>query len=289
MTVALVTGSNSGIGRATAVYLAQQGWDVFASMRSLDRAAKLSDLAAEAGVAVHMVPLDVTDTDSVREGVRQVLEVAGRIDVLVNNAGVGGNAVTEECSVELYHEVMDVNTYGAVRCIQAVLPSMRERRSGCIVNVSSVTGRVAHIAQAPYVASKWALEAVSESLAQEVAPFGIRVAIVEPGVTRSAIFAKNRDAPNDTGAYDAHYRRMFRFYEAGIPQAGAAEEVAATIYEAVTTDQPRLRYSCSWGGPELIGGRGEMTDEDWVALGAAADDAEYYDRFERHFGLDIRP
>ena len=184
--VSVVTGANSGIGRATAVHLASCGHQVWGTLRSLDKAAKLQAMAEKAGVDVKLAVLDVADDDSVRRGMADILERAGRIDNLVNNAGVAGNAVTEECPVSLYAAVMNVNLYGAVRCIQAVLPQMRARRSGCIVNVSSVVGRVAALAQQPYVASKWALEGMSEGLAREVAPHGIRVAIVEPGVTKSA-------------------------------------------------------------------------------------------------------
>jgi NAD(P)-dependent dehydrogenase (short-subunit alcohol dehydrogenase family) len=132
------------------------------------------------------------------------------------------------------------------------------------------------------------MEAMSEGLAQEVAPFGIRVAIIEPGITKSAIFAKNVDAPNKTGAYDAHYRRLFQFYAAGIPAATPPEEVATLVHQAVTTDKPKLRYACSWGGNELVAGRAAMTDEEWVALGALEDD-DYYARFAEAFGVDIRP
>ena len=146
----------------------------------------------------------------------EILDEAGRVDTLVNNAGIGGNGVAEEASPSLYLDVMNVNLCGAVRCLQAVLPAMRERRSGSIVNVTSIAGRVAAIAQSPYVASKFALEGLSEGLAQELAPFGIRVVIIEPGVTKSAIFAKSIDTPNATGAYDAPYRRMFQFYAAGL-------------------------------------------------------------------------
>ena len=173
-----------------------------------------------------------------------------RVDHLVNNAGVGSNAVAEECPPELYLSVMNVNLCGAVRCIQAVLPQIRERGSGTIVNITSVAGRIAALAQSPYVASKWAFEGLSEGLAQELAPFGIRVAIIEPGVTKSAIFAKNVDAPNSTGVYDAHYRRMFQFYMTGMANATDPFEVASVIHEAITTDEHRLRYPVSWGGAE---------------------------------------
>ena len=172
-------------------------------------------MAADAGVQIEWVELDIADSDSVKNGFARIFEQTETVDVLVNNAGVGGNAVVEESPPELFLDVMNINLCGAVRCIQEVAPGMRERKTGCIVNVSSVVGRFAALAQAPYVASKWALEAISEELAQELAPFGIRVAIIEPGITKSAIFAKNVDAPNSSGAYDTHYRRMFQFYAAG--------------------------------------------------------------------------
>jgi NAD(P)-dependent dehydrogenase (short-subunit alcohol dehydrogenase family) len=289
MTVALITGANSGIGRASAVRLAARGWTVYGSMRSLDRSAKLEAMAAEAGVTVHPVVADVTDGDSVERLVAEVTEAAGGVDVLVNNAGIAANGVTEECTIEQYAAVMDVNLYGPIRCTQAVLPQMRERGSGCIVNISSVAGVIAAIAQSPYVASKWALEGWSEGLAQEVAPFGIRVAVIEPGIVRTAILAKNTDAPNTTGAYDAHYRRLFAFYEAGLRAPGRPEDVADVIYAAATGDPPRFRHTCGWGGAELTGRRPEVEDEDWIGLGAIEDDAAYAARFAELFAIDIGP
>ena len=210
MTISVVTGANSGIGRATAIHLAQQGHDVYGTVRSVDKAGKLLAMAADAGVEINLVELDVADDESVRAGFARILdETGGRVDVLVNNAGIGGNAVAEECPPSSYLDIMNVNLCGAVRCLQQVLPGMRARHSGAIVNITSIAGRIAALAQSPYVTSKWALEGLSEGLAQELAPFGIRVVIIEPGVTKSAIFAKNIDAPNQTGAYDAQYRRMF--------------------------------------------------------------------------------
>ena len=287
--VTVVTGANSGIGRATAIHLAQQGHQVWGTLRSLDKATKLHAMAEQAGVELQLVVVDIGDDDSVRHGFRDILKRAGRIDNLVNNAGVGGNAVTEECPVSLYADVMNVNLYGAVRCIQAVLPQMRERRSGTIVNISSVVGRVAAIGQQPYLTSKWALEGMSEGLAQEVAPHGIRVAIVEPGVTKSAIFAKNVDSPNQTGAYEAPYRRMLQFYARGIAEASDPFEVAAVVHEAITSRDPQFRYAVSWGAAGMIEGRRRMSDADWVAMGALEADADYYDAFERHFGVRIHP
>lgn len=289
MTVAMITGANSGIGRGAAVDLAGRGWTVYGSMRSLDKGAKLTDMADAAGVEVHPVVCDVTDTDSVNRAVAEVTEASGGIDVMVNNAGIGGNGVLEETALDLYQEVMDVNVYGIIRCTQAVLPQMRERGSGCIINVSSVAGVIAAIAQSPYVVSKWAVEGLTEGLAQEVAGHGIRVAMIEPGIVRTAIMAKNTEAPNESGAYDAAYRRLFAFYEKGLATPGLPSEVSDVIYEAATTDEPKLRYTCGWGGPELIANRPKVSDEDWVALGAIEDDAEYFARFTKLFDLDVTP
>jgi NAD(P)-dependent dehydrogenase (short-subunit alcohol dehydrogenase family) len=286
--VAVVTGSNSGIGRSAAVDLAAKGWTVYGTMRSLDKGAKLTAMAEAAGVTVRPVICDVTDTDSVNAAMAHILRDAGRIDVLVNNAGVGGNATVEECSIDRFAEVMDVNLHGLVRCIQAVLPHMRERGSGTIVNVTSVIGRFAAAAQAPYVASKWAAEGMSQELAQEVAPFGIRVVIVEPGVIKTAIMAKNLDAPNASGAYDKHYERLLDFYAAGLADPGHPSVVAETIYESVTTDEPKLRWTCGWCAHELTSALGSVADEDWIALGTIDDNAEYRNRFSELYGLDIR-
>jgi len=285
MTVAFITGANSGIGRSASVDLAARGWTVYGSMRSLDKGERLAAMAADAGVEVHPVVCDVTDTESVNRAVADVTAASGGIDVLVNNAGIGANGVLEESPVERYAEAMDVNLYGVVRCVQAVLPQMRERGAGCIINVSSVAGVVAAIAQSPYVASKWAVEGLSEGLAQEVAPFGIRVAIIEPGIIKTAILAKNVDAPNDSGAYDRAYQRMFQFYTAGLADPGDPSEVADVIYEAATTDRPRLRWTCGWGGPELAGNRRDVSDEEWVALATIKDDAEYLRRFGELFSI----
>ena len=287
--IAVVTGANSGIGRATAIHLASTGSRVFGTVRSVGKADKLRAMAADAGVGIELVELDIADDASVAEGFAQILDTAGRVDHLVNNAGVGGNAVAEECPTSLYLDVMNVNLCGAVRCIQAVLPQMRERGSGAIVNITSVTGRIAALAQSPYVTSKWAFEGLSEGLAQELAPFGIRVAIIEPGVTKSAIFAKNIDTPNSTGAYDAHYRRMFQFYAAGMANSTDPFEVARVIHDAITTDTPRLRYPVSWCGPEMAALHDRIADDDWIGLGAIADDDAYYERFTEIFGVDIAP
>ncbi len=284
----MVTGANSGIGRATALHLAGSGYTVFGTVRSVAKAEKLNAAAAAAGVTVRLVELDIASDDSVRAGFASIFEEAGRIDHLVNNAGVGGNGVVEETTAERMLEVINVDLCGGLRCIQQVLPGMRQRGAGTIVNISSVAGRVAAVAQAPYVAAKWAFEGLSEQLAHEVAPFGVRVAIIEPGVTKSSIFGKNVDTPNDTGAYAGHYARMMQMYAAGYVHATDAHEVAEVVLRAIETESPRLRYPVSWGGRELTEGRARISDEEWVALGLAESLPDYIAGFEGAFGLDIR-
>ena len=287
MTVTLITGANSGIGRATALKLAAEGHQVFAGMRDLAKGTKLLELAGDLDVTA--VQIDVSDDASVQQCADSVLARAGHVDVLVNNAGVGFNAVTEDIDIEAAKAVMDVNVWGAVRCVKAFVPKMRERGTGHVVNITSIAGLISAIAQTVYVGSKFALEGMSESLAQELAPFGIGVSIIEPGVTRTAILPKNEGHPTPT-AYGDAYQRMFEFYASGIGANVQADVVADTIYEAITTANPKLRWTCAWGGDEIATGRKQMSDEEWVALGASAlEPAEYHDRFEAAFGLDIRP
>jgi NAD(P)-dependent dehydrogenase (short-subunit alcohol dehydrogenase family) len=243
-------------------------------------------LLATGFVLLGGVTLDVSDDVSVRDGVAEVMAKAGRIDVLVNNAGVGYNATVEDLDIERAKALFETNYWGVIRCAQAVLPQMRARRSGHIVNVSSVAGRISLIGQVAYTSSKWATECLSEHLAQEAAHFGIRVSIIEPGVTRTAMLPKNEDVPNET-AYDWAYRREFAFYRSGVTANVQAEVVAETIWVAITALTPKLRYSCAWAGDELAHGHAPMSDEDWVALCSTSTDEAYFAGFRAAFGLDI--
>jgi NAD(P)-dependent dehydrogenase (short-subunit alcohol dehydrogenase family) len=253
----------------------------------MSRADKLLEGAEALGVGIELVELDVASDHSVRDGFVEIYERAGHIDHLVNNAGVGGNGVVEETTPARFTEVFNIDLCGVVRCAQAVLPRMRAHGSGTIVNVSSIVGRFGAIAQAPYVAAKWALEGVSEQLALELAPFGIRVAIVEPGITKSRIFGKNIDLPDTTGAYAPAYERMLQFYAAGRIHATDAIEVAKVVQHAIESDDPTLRYPVSWCSQEIIAGRERQSDADWLALGRAETLDEYMAAFSDAFGVDI--
>src|SRR5437016_740116 len=173
MSTILVTGASTGIGLATALHFGRLGDDVYAGVRNVSTATELTDTIAKEKLPVHPVVIDVDDQASIDRGVARVLEKSGRIDVLVNNAGIGGGGPIADVPVDWAKTLFETNYFGAVRMTQAVLPGMRERRSGAIVNVSSIGGRLAIGGHGHYCAAKHALEAMSEALAQEVYPFGI--------------------------------------------------------------------------------------------------------------------
>ncbi len=266
----VITGANSGIGRAAALHLARAGHDVVAGSRSRERATKLLDAVEAEQLPVELVELDVSDDASVADRFDRI-QAAGPVDVLVNNAGVGSNATVEDADLAHWHDVYEVNVFGPVRCTRAVLGAMRERGRGHVCMISSVVGRFASVGQPVYTSSKWAMEGYSETLALEVAPFGIDVTIVEPGVTRTAILAKNADWPDS--AYERSYRRMFAMYASLIPDAPGAELTARVIEDAITTPEPRLRWRSGDDADKLLDSRAAMSDEEFLALGTMDDNA----------------
>jgi NAD(P)-dependent dehydrogenase (short-subunit alcohol dehydrogenase family) len=243
--------------------------------------------AKEAGAELEVVALDVDDDTSVRDGIEAILEREGRIDILVNNAGIDDGDCLEETPLEIFRAVMETNFLGAIRCIQAVLPGMRVRRSGCIVNVSSLTGRVPSSGASAYCASKAALESASECLAAEVAAFDVRVALIEPGLVLTPIFGKRR-LPSADSPYADLYRRSLALFPKLIERGSTAEDTAETIAQAIRTKKPRLRYLVGRDAKIIVDHRARMTDEEFVAMGRCASDEAFFASFERHFGIDVR-
>ena len=284
MKVCVVTGANSGIGLATARRFAKEGWRVVAAMRNPARAGALREAAA-AGAPIRVQTLDVADGESIAAAMAGIDAAEGRIDALVNNAGLSNACPAETYPEDEHRALFETNYWGPVRLAQAVLPAMRARGGGAIVNVSSILGRVAAINQAAYCASKFALEAFSESLALEVSPFGVRVAIVEPGVTATAIFGNTPIHYDRESPYRQAMRKGGRFYTSTIGRATPPEEIAAIIHEAVTTRTPRLRWLHGLGA-ELAARRPGVSDEDYIAL-SALDDKAYNRRFAEFFGIDL--
>jgi NAD(P)-dependent dehydrogenase (short-subunit alcohol dehydrogenase family) len=284
MGVALVTGTSTGIGLATAIALARAGHTVAATMRNLDGGAEIRKIAAQEKLPIHLTALNVDDDASVKEAFAKVVERHGPIDILVNNAGIPGGGAVEETTLDAFRQVMETNFFGALRCLKAVIPSMRERRRGTIVNVTSVAGRVAGPAHGSYAASKWALEAVSESLAQEMRPFNVRVAIVEPGVIATAIFTK---APAPTAESLYPFRRRLRAtFAASLTTPTPPSVVGDLIRDIVASDSMQLRYPVGPDAELWLKARAGKTDEQAVMQGNETD-AEFAARVKRELRLDV--
>ncbi|UVO34502.1 SDR family oxidoreductase [Bradyrhizobium arachidis] len=286
MSIAVITGTSSGIGLASAITLARAGHTVFAGMRNLDKSAELREVAGKENLPITVVKLDVDSDQSVKDAFARIMSESGHIDVLVNNAGIGGRGYIEDAPIALFRQVMETNLYGGIRCIQAVVPSMRERRSGCIINITSVAGQFGMPPQGPYAASKWAFEGLSECLAQELSPFNVRVAIVEPGVIATPMTTTPRPAPPPS-PYAMHGRRIAAYFMASLSKPTSPFAVADAIKDIVDGKSTKLRNPAGADGAALINWRKSKTDEEWVALGAATDD-EWIADAKKHFGMDIK-
>lgn len=285
MAVALVTGTSTGIGFATAVAFARAGYEVYATMRHPDRALELASTTAKDKLPIKILPMDVDDDASVAKAIAQIVAGGGSIDVLVNNAGIALMGPVEELPIADFRRVMETNYFGALRCIQAVLPGMRARRSGYIINVTSVAGRLSVAPHAPYASSKWALEAASEALAQEVKRFGIHVSIIEPGTIETPIFGKRREVPANT-RYPQE-RRLNALFNASLKQPISPFLVAEKIVEVVESKSWKLRHPVGPDAEPLIAYRASMTDEQWVDLHALESDQEWAAVIKRDIGLDV--
>lgn len=286
MDIAIVTGSSSGIGHATALRLARGGRRVVAGMRDV---AKGEDLrrAAE-GLALEIAALDVADPDAAKRVAADALARWGRIDLLVNNAGVGGAAPFEMIDDATHKRIFEVNYFGAIRMAQAVLPAMRDQGNGRIINVSSITGLVPMTNIGHYSASKWALEGAMEVLAQEVRGFGVRVCNVEPGYVATKLIENARENvlfdPNSP--YRDVVRRNIRYNKATFRIALSSDEVADTIAKLADDPDPPFRTVMGRDAEGMLRGRRRISDEEWIGLGAMSD-AEYEARFKDLFGLDL--
>ena len=285
MSKVLITGTSSGIGLETAIVLGRAGHTVYATMRNPERGAALRKVVEMEQLPISISQMDVDSDESVDAATSAIRARAGSIDVLVNNAGIERTGSIEGLAFDDFKAVMETNYFGPIRAIRAWLPDMRKRQSGCIINVTSVAGRIACSPLAPYSASKFALEALSEVLAQEVKPFGVRVAVVQPGIIDTAMARRIEDAPTDA-AYP-QVRRFGHMFEASLEQPTPPALVAETIREIIDSGTQKLRHPVGPDAEGFLGWRASMTDEDWVEWGALPDEA-WYERVGKDFGLDAR-
>ena len=254
---ALVTGASSGIGAATAQRLDELGFTVYGAARRTDRVSEL------AGDAVRPLTMDITDDDSLVAGVRQIMEETGRVDVLVNNAGYGSYGALEDVPLAEARRQFEVNVFGAVRLIQLVLPHMRAQRSGTIVNVSSMGGRIYTPLGGWYHGTKHALEGISDCLRLETKPFGIDVVVVEPGSIATEwgeIAGDSLQATSGDGPYAGQAQSMAATLSQASPRASSPQVVADAVARAVRASRPKTRYVVGYGARPLLLARRLLPD-----------------------------
>lgn len=247
--IALITGGTDGLGRATAVLLAERGYRVFAGGRNAERIATLQQFANERKLPLTATELDVCDDASVDRVVAEIEKSAGTVDVLVNNAGIAIAAVMEEITLADLRRQFETNYFGLVRVSQRVLPGMRRKLGGRIINMSSIAGKLASPLMGPYSSSKHAVEAVSDAMRLEVYPFGIQVVLIEPGYIPTSM---NRNAGElssayATGAEQSPYKSVYQGFLNSWSKTTKAsrytpEDCARVILRAIEDDPPRARY-----------------------------------------------
>lgn len=281
MTSVLITGTSKGIGYDAALQLARAGYDVIATMRNPDG----SDLgaSAEAGsLPVTIRQLDVDDDLSVAE----VFSEFGDIDILVNNAGILSCEAIEDESLQKFRAVMETNFFGAVKCCKAVVPAMRKRGSGCIINITSIAGLAAFAPDAAYSASKFALEAFTEILAQEVNAFGVRVALVEPGIVTTPMTTTALPAYRSDTIYPQG-RRIHAFFKNAAKEEAPPNLVSNKIQYIIESGTKRLRHPVGPDSLIFLGWRAASTDEHLIDVFGSADDSDFIEKIDRDLGVDL--
>jgi NAD(P)-dependent dehydrogenase (short-subunit alcohol dehydrogenase family) len=252
-------------------------------MRNPALAPQLAEQVAQEALPVSILTMDVDSDQSVAECFAAIDREVESIDVLVNNAGIERHGSVEELPMEDFRAIMETNYFGALRCIRRVVPGMRERKSGCIINVSSVAGKIALPPLAAYAASKFALEALSEALAGELKPFGVRVAILEPGIIETPMAHAIASAPVSRYRQGRQIAALFR---ASLKQAAQPSIIAKAIREIIESGTWKLRHPCGRDAEPFLGWRAGMTDEEWIDFNAL-DTAGFRQRVKNDFGLEL--
>lgn len=270
MAVILITGCRrpTGFGQLSAITCAKAGHTVYAGMRDAGQGEALVDEAKRLELDIRVIGHDVTSAESNRNVVSGILEEQGRIDVLVNNAGIGAFGSVETMREETLREVMETNFFGGVDLARAVLPAMRQQGKGKLIFVTSVAGRIGVPGEGAYAASKFAVEGLAEVLAYEVKRFGIDVSIVEPVFFNTGMSAENTDAEAQyvhSDEYDAFNAHIVASTKDGEDSGEDPQLVADMILEVVTTTQPKLRWQPGEAAPAIIKDWNQSSDEEWQA------------------------
>ncbi|AJZ76451.1 SDR family oxidoreductase [Candidatus Nitrosotenuis cloacae] len=242
--IALVTGSSSGIGFETSLALAREGYHTYASMRDTKKGAKIQEIAKKENLPITIIPLDVDKPESIKAAINQIMAESKRIDVLVNNAGYGVFGCLEDLTVDELKAQFDTNFFSVVRLIQEIAPIMRNQKTGAIVNISSVAGKIGFPGSPAYISSKFALEGLSECLRYELSPFGVNTIIIEPGVIKTNFFDSMKMPKN--AKPDSPYKEITNKVVAGVKMMAEMgtppKEVADVIIKALKEKNPLPRY-----------------------------------------------
>lgn len=265
--VALVTGSSSGIGYETALLLARNGFDTFATMRNMNKSKEISEVSERENLPLRLLQLDVNDDKSVTDAVNNILEEKNSIEVVVNNAGYGLMGSVEDSSLDEIKAQFETNFFGAIRVMQKVIPIMREQRSGTIVNVSSIAGRIGFPMGSAYVSSKFALEGLSESISYELKQFGIKIILIEPGVIKTNFaLVTPKKAVDKNSSYSQLMNKLEENLFSTIANGTSPKEVATVILHSITESNPEHRYLVGNDAVELINARKSNTDEEFEKI-----------------------
>ena len=242
--VALVTGSSSGIGFETSLALARNGFYTFATMRNISKGEKIKELAKKENLPIEIIELDVDKENSVKNTINTIIEKKHRVDVLVNNAGWGLWGSVEDVSIDEFKAQFETNFFSIIRMIQEVAPIMREQKSGHIINISSIAGRIGFPISPAYISSKFALEGLSESLRFELMPFGVNVIIIEPGMIKTNFFEpmKLGEKAEKTDVYKNITEKVLSGVKMMAQMATDPKEVSNTIIQAIKEEKPLPRY-----------------------------------------------
>ena len=284
MKTVLITGTSKGIGLETALAFGRTGYKVFATMRNPENASVFKQKIKAESLDITISTMDVDSDTSVKQCMNALLDKQGLIDVLVNNAGIERHGAIEEMPIEDFEAIMNTNYLGVLRCTKALLPQMRKNKKGCIINIASVAGHIANSPLGGYAASKHALEAISEALAQEVKPFNIRVAIVEPGIINTQMAS---EIAVDGQSIYPHSKRFAGLFKASLQTPTPPTLVAEKILEIAESNSWKLRHPVGPDAEPFIEWRASMTDEKWVDWNAANDE-DWYKSVEQDFGLNAR-
>ncbi|OLB91214.1 MAG: short-chain dehydrogenase/reductase [Thaumarchaeota archaeon 13_1_40CM_38_12] len=240
--IAVVTGSSSGIGFETSLALAREGYYTYATMRDTKKGNKILDIAKKENLKVEVLELDVDKETSIKNAIGAIIRDKNRIDILVNNAGYGLFGCLEDLSMEDLKAQFETNFFGVVRTIQGILPIMRKQKSGIIVNVSSVAGRIGFPVSPAYISSKFALEGLSESMRYELEPFGIKTIIIEPGVIKTNFMTSLKKSMKPDSVYKEIAEKVINGIAMMAEMGTPPQEVARTIIKAITSENPLPRY-----------------------------------------------